>query len=244
MASSMKDNNSLEGMTCPASWRGVDFIQALRPARRRPLTAALAARRDAPDDVRDRPRRHPVAELKLEAYLPADAAMAPLLDGCRASRRESARRRGPHGAPNLESLRSAHGVRSSPVTPTSRHRRSSKRPGALAQLVEHRLCKPGVRGSNPLGSTYSKAQVGRQVPTWALASHDRFFRFRARSLRLLSSALAVALKGRRRSGRPERAEWAPVTGRPRRPAHRAVPAGPTPTAHHRGAPPPTIGPSH
>jgi hypothetical protein len=27
------------------------------------------------------------------------------------------------------------------------------RRGALAQLAEHWLCKPGVRGSNPLGST-------------------------------------------------------------------------------------------
>ena len=31
--------------------------------------------------------------------------------------------------------------------------------GALAQLVEHRLCKPGVRGSNPLGSTSKNAPI-------------------------------------------------------------------------------------
>lgn len=64
----------------------------------------------------------------------------------------------PPWPPSLESLRSAYGVPSSPVTPVERNRRSSNtRPGALAQLVEHRLCKPGVRGSNPLGSTSQNA---------------------------------------------------------------------------------------
>ena len=33
-------------------------------------------------------------------------------------------------------------------------------PGAVAQLGEHRLCKPGVRGSSPLGSTFSILSSG------------------------------------------------------------------------------------
>ena len=37
-------------------------------------------------------------------------------------------------------------------------RRSAHRHGAVAQLVEHRLCKPGVAGSSPVSSTKSAGQ--------------------------------------------------------------------------------------
>ena len=39
------------------------------------------------------------------------------------------------------------------ATDTVHKARRSARPGALAQLVAHLLCKQGVRGSSPLGST-------------------------------------------------------------------------------------------
>src|SRR3954469_2652617 len=42
--------------------------------------------------------------------------------------------------------RAAPGPPANPLVAIARH-------GALAQLAEHWLCKPGVRGSNPLGST-------------------------------------------------------------------------------------------
>jgi hypothetical protein len=48
--------------------------------------------------------------------------------------------------------------------------RSAARPGALAQLVEHWLCKPGVRGSNPLGSTHPSG-VTRTLALWAAVSN-------------------------------------------------------------------------
>jgi hypothetical protein len=33
--------------------------------------------------------------------------------------------------------------------------------GAVAQLAEHRLCKAGVRGSIPLGSTSTNVSAGK-----------------------------------------------------------------------------------
>ena len=37
--------------------------------------------------------------------------------------------------------------------------------GALAQLAEHRLCKAGVRGSSPLGSTFNASHQAERK-TW------------------------------------------------------------------------------
>ena len=43
-------------------------------------------------------------------------------------------------------------------------------PGALAQLVAHLLCKQGVRGSSPLGSTELSERVGYDACRAGLAS--------------------------------------------------------------------------
>ena len=46
--------------------------------------------------------------------------------------------------------------------------------GALAQLVEHLLCKQGVKGSSPLRSTY---RVHEEEPSikWEKTDNERFF---------------------------------------------------------------------
>ena len=53
----------------------------------------------------------------------------------------------------------------------------------MAQLVAHLLCKQGVRGSSPLGSTLSRSVLQRAGSLWCPASYDgalvRMFPLRA-----------------------------------------------------------------
>ena len=66
----------------------------------------------------------------------------------------------------------AHRV--SPLVPTGVLGEHS---GAVAQLGEHRLCKPGVTGSNPVSSTGWLARVGRTDASLTTEYEKQFFLF-------------------------------------------------------------------
>jgi hypothetical protein len=74
---------------------------------------------------------------------------------------------------------------SSPVGEASH--KGKQNAGAMAQLVAHLLCKQGVRGSSPLGSTAKVLVIGMFAPSSVdvdrAAFHENFTRPRQWSLR-------------------------------------------------------------